>query len=104
VAKLIYTAITSLDGYIEDETSKFDWAEPDEEVHACINDLERPSARTSMGAGCTRRWSAGTPTPVSPPNPPHMRDFAQIWRAADKIVYSTGLETVIAARTDRTRL
>ena len=42
MAKLVYTAIASLDGYVADEDGNFDWAEPDEEVHAFVNDLERP--------------------------------------------------------------
>jgi hypothetical protein len=54
VAKLAYSAITSLDGYVADENGNFDWAAPDEEAHAFLNDLERPSAPTSTGAGCTR--------------------------------------------------
>jgi hypothetical protein len=54
MAKLIYSSITSLDGYVADEDGKFDWAEPDEEVHSFVNDLYRPSAPSSSGAGCTR--------------------------------------------------
>src|SRR5947209_8249029 len=59
MAKLIYVMPTSLGGYIEDETGKFDWATPDKEGFAFINDLERPSARISTDAGCTRRWRSG---------------------------------------------
>jgi hypothetical protein len=58
MAKLIYAAFTSLDGYVADETGNFDWAELDEEVHAFINSRERP-APTSLGARCTRRWPFG---------------------------------------------
>jgi hypothetical protein len=54
MAQLVYTAIASLDGYIADEDGNFDWAWPDEEVHAFVNDLEGRSAPTSMGGGCTR--------------------------------------------------
>jgi hypothetical protein len=54
VAKLIYSAIASLDGYVADENGNFDWAAPDEEVHSFVNDLERRSAPTSTGGGCTR--------------------------------------------------
>ena len=54
VAKLVYSAITSLDGYIADEDGNFDWAAPDEEVHAFVNALERRSVPISTGAGCTR--------------------------------------------------
>jgi len=54
VAKLIYSAITSLDGYVVDAHGDFDWAAPDDEVHAFVNDLDGRSARTSTGVGCTR--------------------------------------------------
>ena len=59
MAKLIYATLTSLDGYIEDETGNFDWAAPDEEGFAFINDLERPIGMYSMDARCTRRWRFG---------------------------------------------
>jgi hypothetical protein len=54
VAKLIYSAITSLDGYVADEDGKFDWAAPDEEVHTFVNDVERPVGTYLYGPGCTR--------------------------------------------------
>ena len=54
MAKLIYSAITSLDGYVADKEGNFGWAAPDEEVHSFVNDLERGSAPTCTGAGCTR--------------------------------------------------
>ena len=63
MAKLIYAAITSLDGYIEDPDGNFDWVEPDAEVHTFINDLERPVGTYLYGRRCTRRWPAGIPTP-----------------------------------------
>ncbi len=69
MAKLIYSTIASLDGYVEDLSGRFDWAAPDEEVHAFVNDLERPSAPICTGAGCTRRWSSGR-RPVSPTTTP----------------------------------
>jgi dihydrofolate reductase len=99
VAKLIYSAITSLDGYIADEDGKFDWAVPDEEVHAFINDLERPVGTYLYG----RRMyevMVGWETPHTlADQSPVMQDFAHVWQAADKIVYSTTLETVSTART-----
>ena len=98
MAELIYSAITSLDGYIEDETGKFDWAEPDPEVHTLVNDLERPVGIHLYGRRMYEvmvAWETLTPTD----QPPFIQDYAEIWRAADKIVYSTTLETVSSART-----
>jgi dihydrofolate reductase len=99
MAKLIYSAITSLDGYIEDEDGKFDWAVPDEEVHTFINDLERPVGTYLYGRRMYEMM-VGWETDHTLAAQSHlMRDFAQIWQAADKIVYSTTLETVPTART-----
>jgi dihydrofolate reductase len=99
VAKLIYAAITSLDGYIEDADGKFDWSEPDEEVHAFVNDLERPVGTYLYG----RRMYETMVFWESPPDlgeqPPVMQEFAEIWQAADKIVYSKTLQTVSSAKT-----
>jgi dihydrofolate reductase len=98
VAKLIYTAIASLDGYIADEDGRFDWAVPDEEVHGFINDLER-SVGTYLYGRRMYEVMTGWETMALADQSPFMRDFAQIWRAADKIVYSTTLATVSTART-----
>jgi dihydrofolate reductase len=98
VARLIYSAIASLDGYIEDEDGKFDWAEPDEEVHAFVNELERPVG-TYLLARRMYEVMAYWETLALADQPPVIRDFAQIWRAADKIVYSKTLETAATART-----
>ena len=99
MARLIYTAITSLDGYIEDRDGKFDWAEPDKEVHAFVNELERPVGTHLYGR---RMYETMVPW-ESPPDlahqPPVARDFAEIWQAADKIVYSKTLPTASSART-----
>jgi dihydrofolate reductase len=98
VAKLIYSAIASLDGYIEDETGKFDWAEPDEEVHMFVNDLERPVGTYLLGRRLYEvmvYWE----TIALADQPSHIQDFAEIWRAADKIVYSKTLKTATSART-----
>jgi dihydrofolate reductase len=98
VAKLIYSAIASLDGYIEDEDGKFDWAEPDEEVHTFVNDLERPVGTYLLGRRMYEvlvYWE----TIDLADQPPFIRDFAGIWQAADKIVYSKTLEAVSSART-----
>jgi dihydrofolate reductase len=95
---LIYSAIVSLDGYTNDEEGKFDWGAPDEEVLAFINDLERPVSTYLYGRRMyevMRYWEnvdlAGQPAAA--------RDFAGIWRSADKIVYSTTLPEISTART-----
>jgi dihydrofolate reductase len=96
MAKLIYTAITSLDGYIADEDGNFDWAVPDEEAHAFINDLERPVGTYLYGR---RMYEVMAPWETLANQQPVMRDFAAIWQAADKIVYSRTLQRVSTART-----
>jgi dihydrofolate reductase len=98
MAKLIYSAITSLDGYVADEDGSFDWAVPDEEVHTFINDLERPVGTYLYGRRLYEVMVAWETIGLAD-QPPFMRDFAEIWRAADKIVYSKTLETVSGART-----
>ena len=98
MAKLIYSAITSLDGYVADEDGNFDWAEPDEEVHTFVNDLERRVGTHLYGRRLYEVMVAWE-TMSLVDQPPFMQDFAEIWRAADKIVYSKTLETVSSART-----
>jgi dihydrofolate reductase len=96
MGKLVYTAITSLDGYVNDATRAFDWAAPDEEVHAFVNDLERPVGTYLYGRRLyevMRAWETiDDPAPV-------MRDYAALWRAADKVVYSRTLPGVDTTRT-----
>jgi dihydrofolate reductase len=99
VAKLIYSAISSLDGYVADEDGNFDWAVPDEEVHAFINDLDRPVGTYLYGRRMYETMVGWETDPTLADRSPLMRDFAQIWRAADKIVYSRTLERVTSART-----
>jgi dihydrofolate reductase len=99
MAKLIYSAITSLDGYVADEDGNFDWAEPDEEVHTFINDLERPVGTYLYGRRMYEVMVAWESLPNLADQPPIMRDYAEIWQAADKIVYSKTLETASSART-----
>ena len=99
MAKLIYSAITSLDGYIEDEDGKFDWAVPDEEVHTFINDLERPVGTYLYGRRMYDTMAGWETDPTLAAQSQLMHDFAQIWQAADKIVYSRTLETVSTGRT-----
>jgi dihydrofolate reductase len=96
VAKLIYSAIASLDGYTEDEDGKFDWAAPDEQVHAFVNDLERPVGTYLFGR---RMYETMVVWETMADPDPVMRDYAEIWRAADKVVYSTTLDAVNSART-----
>ena len=96
MAKLVYTAITSLDGYIEDEDGKFDWAAPGEEVHAFINDLEREIARYLYGR---RLYEVMAVWETLQSDEPAVRDYAEIWRAADKVVYSRTLDTPWSERT-----
>ena len=99
MAKLIYSAITSLDGYVADEDGNFDWAAPDEEVHAFVNDLERPVGIYLYGRRIYEVMVAWETMDTGPDQTPVMRDFAEIWRAANKIVYSRTLETVSSAKT-----
>ena len=99
MASLIYMAITSLDGYIEDEDGKFDWAAPDDEVHAFVNDLERPVGTYLYGRRMYETMAVWETDPTFAEHSPVTRDFAGIWRDADKIVYSRTLDTAATART-----
>src|SRR5947209_73200 len=101
MAKLIYSAIASLDGYVEDKDGKFDWAAPDEEVHAFVNDLERPVGTYLYGRRMYETMVSWETVGVGPDQSPAVRDFAEIWRAAEKVVYSRTLQEVSS---DRTRL
>jgi dihydrofolate reductase len=99
VTKLIYNAIASLDGFIEDAEGKFDWAAPDDEVHAFVNELQRPIGTYLLG----RRMYETLVFWESPPDLEHqpavVQEFAEIWKGADKIVYSRTLSTASSART-----
>jgi dihydrofolate reductase len=99
MAKLIYAALASLDGYIEDEQGRFDWAQPDEEVHAFVNDLERPIGTHLYGRRLYETMAAWETDASLAEHSPVSRDYAQVWRAADKIVYSRTLEAAPTART-----
>jgi dihydrofolate reductase len=96
--KLIYSAIASLDGYVNDRDGNFDWAAPDAEVHAFVNDEERPIGTYLYGR---RMYEVMAAWETMDDPAPAMRDFAQIWRAAEKIVYS---RTLGGVSTPRTRL
>ncbi len=99
MAKLIYSAIASLDGYVADEDGNFDWAVPDEEVHAFINDLQQPIGTHLYGRRMYETMAGWETDPTLADQSPVMRDFAEPWRAADKVVYSGTLEAVPTART-----
>src|SRR3989454_8633894 len=99
MAKVIYSAITSLDGYVADEDGKFDWAAPDEEVHAFVNDLERPVGTYLYGRRMYEVMVAWETPHTLADQSPVTQDFAEIWQAADKIVYSKTLESVSSVRT-----
>jgi len=99
MAKLIYSAITSLDGYVADVNGNFDWAEPNEEVHTFIIDLERPVGTYLYGRRMYEVMVYWETANVVTDIPPFMEDFAKIWQAADKIVYSKTLTIVSSERT-----
>jgi dihydrofolate reductase len=99
VAKLIYSAITSVDGYVADERGNFDWAAPDEEVHRFVNELERPIGTYLYGRRMYDVMVAWERADALADGGPVTQDFAAIWRAAEKIVYSGTLQTVSSART-----
>lgn len=99
MAKLIYSALMSLDGYIEDKDGTFDWAVPDEEVHRFVNDLERAAGTYLYGRRMYETMAGWETDSTLAAESPFMRDFAEIWQAADKIVYSRTLEAVSTAKT-----
>jgi dihydrofolate reductase len=99
MANLIYSAISSLDGYIEDPDGKFEWAMPDEEVHSFINNLERAAGTYLYGRRMYETMMVWETDPNLAAESPLMRDFAEIWQAANKIVYSRTLETISTRKT-----
>jgi dihydrofolate reductase len=98
VARLIYSAITSLDGYVADVNGNFDWGVPDEEVHAFVNGLEREVGTYLYGRRMYDVMVAWE-TMETDGQSAAMGDYAQIWRAAEKVVYSRTLQTPASART-----
>jgi dihydrofolate reductase len=99
MAKLIYAAITSLDGFVADEHGNFDWAAPDEEVHQFVNDLERGVGTHLYGRRMyevMRYWETAH---EEPDQPEVFHDYTRIWQAADKVVYSRTLDRVSTSRT-----
>jgi dihydrofolate reductase len=100
MATLTYTAITSLDGFIEDEGGRFDWAMPDAEVHAFVNDLERPVGTHLYGRRMYETMAVWQTIGVEPDGAsPEELDFAEVWRGLDKVVYSRTLDAVSTPRT-----
>jgi dihydrofolate reductase len=99
MARLVYSAITSLDGYVEDGDGNFDWAMPDEEVYSVVNDLERPVGTYLYGRRMYETMVFWENDENFADGPPVVRDFARIWRGAEKVVYSTTLPAVGSART-----
>lgn len=99
MGKLIYSAITSLDGYVEDEWGTFDWAAPDHDVHAFVNDLERPIGTYLYGRRMYETMVFWETVSSGTDHPAVIGDYAEIWRAAEKLVYSRTLSAVSSART-----
>lgn len=100
MGKLIYSAIASADGYVEDAGGGFaSWAEPDEDVFRLVNDLERPVGACLYGRRMYETLLPWETAPTDSGQPPHLREFAEIWQAADKVVYSRTLDSVSSART-----
>ncbi len=99
MAKLIYSGFTSLDGYVADETGNFDWAELSEEVFAFINNRERRIGTYLFGRKVYETMAVWETPEVIPDLPAAALEYVPIWQAAEKIVYSTTLQTVSAART-----
>jgi dihydrofolate reductase len=99
MAKLIYSAITSLDLYIEDDHGKFDWAAPDDELLVLVNDLERPLGTHIYGRRMYETMLYWETADAGPEQPAAVRDWTEIWRGVDKIVYSRTLQAPSSART-----
>ena len=102
MARVIYAALASLDGYTADREGSFDWAAPDEEVHAFVNDLERGIGTYLYGRRMYETLRVWETMDVSG-EPPARRDYAELWRAADKVVYSATLDAVTTSRTELVR-
>jgi dihydrofolate reductase len=98
-AKLIYSTIASLDGYVADAEGNFGWAAPDEEVHSFVNDLEREVGTYLYGRRMYETMAVWETMDAQPGLSPVAADFARIWQAAEKIVYSTALAQVSSERT-----
>ncbi len=99
MGRLIYSMIQSIDGYVADSAGKFDWAEPDEQVHTFANELQRPVGTTLLGRRMYEVMSAWETLGTDGDEPAYIEEFGELWRATDKVVYSTTLDSVGGART-----
>src|SRR5215470_14573040 len=99
MAQLVYSVLASLDGYVEDPSGGFDWAAPDAEVHAFVNELERPVGTHLYGRRMYETMRYWEDPPDLAGQPPHIREYAAIWQGADKVVYSRTLQSASSART-----
>src|ERR1700753_4261702 len=99
MARLIYSAIMSLDGYVADADGHFEWAAPDEEVHRFVNDLERPVGTYLYGRRMYETMRYWETAHTMPGQTPAGQEFASIWQAAEKVVFSKTLNAVSSART-----
>ncbi len=101
MAKLIYSSLMSLDGYIEDSTGSFEWAAPDEQVHEFVNELSASIGTFLLGRKMYEVLSFWETAPTNDADEPEMSEFARIWQSADKVVYSN---TLVEPSTERTRI
>jgi dihydrofolate reductase len=99
VGRLIYSTQVSLDGFIEDRSGSFGWSEPDDEVHAYINDVLRPIGTHLYGRRLYDVMVFWETVPDDSSVPPVQRDFGRVWRGADKVVYSRTLDRPASGRT-----
>ncbi len=99
MAKLIYSAIASLDLYVEDAEGNFEWAAPGEDVHAFVTEIERPIGTYLYGRRMYETMVSWDTVSTGGEQSPVMRDFAEVWRAAEKVVYSRTLQAATSART-----
>ena len=99
MGRLVYAAIASLDGYVADEDGNFDWCAPDEEVHAFVNELQRTVGTQLLGRRMYDVLAVWESIDTGPEQARVIRDYAELWRATDKVVYSRTLESVPTART-----
>ena len=99
MARLVYSLIVALDGYVNDRSGTFRWAQPDEEVHAAVNELERPIGTYLYGRRLYETMAAWETEPAFAEHDPVLADYAAIWTAAAKIVYSTTLAAPVTSNT-----
>lgn len=99
MAKLQYSAIMSLDGYIADKDGNFTWSAPDEEVHAFVNDVERQVGTYLLGRRMYEVMVVWETMPTDTDAAAVEREFAQSWHQKDKVVYSRTLKDVSSSRT-----